>query len=660
MSWIQAAPAFLVTGLLLFLPGLAVVSAGGARGLSRWASAVPVTFSIAGVSAIALELLSIPFTWLSFGATTLLLTGGVGAVRWFLLRRRSVPVLSFAAQPQPRPAHFSPQVMAAATVLALITAAGLIGARLLTSIRTPETIAQLFDNVFHLNATAIIHESGVGSSLTLGNLTPDSHAFYPAAFHDIAAIVMGLGVGDVAVTLNAVSILMSAVVWPLSLVYLMTRLFGNRVDVVIMTCVLASAFAAFPYRLFSFGVLYPFLAGLTMLPVLTALIVEFFGATRIRPVPLWSAVWMLLAVAPGIALTHPSVVVASLVFAAPFVLARVITVARQRHESVHAKPLLILGALYLLGTIITFIVIRPPLSSAPWTPFQNYREAIGSIVTASPGTAAVAWVLVPLVLAGIIAAARRPAQLWPTAALFVIGAVMYFASAATDNSTMRDLLSGVWYRDPERLAALFVIASLPLMLTGALAITHWIRVILRRRRGADHRLLAVAVVAVLVVLGGLRGPLPQGQQWMSESFGNAGVFSLLDPDERLLLEQVDVHVPEDGVVVGNPRTGASLSPAFANRATLAPHIYGERTSDEQYLLEHWDEAGEDPLVCPIIQRLSAFWALDFGSKDVQGVKIAPLPGTDLANRDETTDITLLAQVGSAALYEATACNPPAN
>lgn len=656
-SWSEALPVFVAAAAVLFLPGGAVAAAGGARGYRLCALAAPLSFSLAGTSAIILEMARLPFNVWTFAAVSALVVAVTFGVRRGALRSRVSHAHPFDARrsapkrPRSRAVHF-------AAAAGLLIAAGLIGSRLLIAIGGPREIAQLFDNVFHLNATAIIHHTGNGSSLTLGNLTEASAGFYPAAFHDIAAVVMGIGPGDVAAVLNAVSILLACVVWPISLTFLTTRLFGMRPDVLIFTGIVSGSLAAFPYRMLSFGVLYPFLAGLAMLPILVALLVEMFGRSHASRTPLLGVLVALAGITPGIALTHPSVLIAGAIFGTPFA---VDLLLRHRRPSPARTGPIAVGSAYLVAATVVFIFVRPTLDTAPWEPGQDYRQAIGSIATVSPGIGAIAWAMAALLAFGLAASARRPKRLWPIVAMFGIAAIVYFCAAAVTSPSLRDLASGVWYRDTERVGALLAVAAAPLLVAGAIAATKVLRRHVTSHIGpiSVQRSLAIAVVAAFLLVASLFGPLPQAQEWIRQSFGHDGK-ALLSDDERSLMSHVRELVPENGVVVGDPLTGASLTPAFAGRAAIAPHVFGARTPAEAYLLQHWEDAGIDPEVCPLISELNAYWAIDFGSNGVYRGQISELPGTeDLAARagrpGSGSAITEIARVGDAALYEATAC-----
>lgn len=661
-SWLEALPVMMAAAVVLFVPGGLVAAAAGARGYRLWALATPLSFTLAGVSAIAVAVIGVPFSITAFAIAVGISVAITLAVRVALRGRSWLSTHPFdegreTSADLPAPARWSVRV---AVAVAIALSATMIGYRIITAVGAPSEIAQLFDNIFHLNATAIIHQTGNGSSLTLGNLTEASAGFYPAAFHDLAAMVMGLGAGDVTVVLNAVSIILASVVWPLSMTFLATRLFGVRVDVIVLTAIVSASLAAFPYRMLSFGVLYPFLAGLALLPVVVALIVEFFGRSRAPRASLAGIVAALAVIAPGVALTHPSVLIAAALFGSPFA---VDFLFRSGRSSRTRRWAVTLGAAYLGATAAVFLLIRPTLDTAPWQPSQDYRQAIGSIVTVSPGTGAIAWAMAALLALGLAATARRTRALWPALGVFAIGAVIYFGAAAVTHAGLRDLVSGVWYRDTERAGALLVVGAAPLLVAGGLALTRFCAREVSRVPAIGWGRLAGSISTVMVagvlLVASAFGPLPQAQEWIRQSFGHDGQ-ALLTDDERALMTSVHELVPTDGVVVGDPFTGASLTPAFAQRTALAPHAFGQRTADEAYLLAHWDEAGTDPKVCPLIAKLNAYWALDFGTYGVYRGQTSILPGTDDAAeiaREQSADstVTEIARRGDAALFEATAC-----
>ncbi|SDQ79390.1 DUF6541 family protein [Microbacterium sp. cf332] len=655
-DWFGVWPVILLTIATVFLPGAVLVSAAGARGLDRLGLAAPTSFGLAGVVAVAAGLIGLPFTPVTFAIATLVTAVVALLVRLFLRRRlpeRAAPV---------RPRRARGGVVTGVVVLAAAIAipAVLIGRRVLRAFGGPENIAQLFDNVFHLNAVKHIAETQSGSSLTLGNLTEASRGFYPAAMHDLTAVVVQLGDFAVPTAANAMALVIAAAVWPISMIFLVTRVFGVRPAPILLAGVLSSAFGAFPLLLMSWGLVAPLITATAMLPVAVALLIQAFGRDSRRGQSRWTAVLALVPVSAGMALTHPSTIVAASVIASPFVIARIVADVRG-HDDARRLRLLVSGA-YLLGTVAAFVVARPDLGAAEWSAVESTTASVGAVVTSAPLGLAPTWAVTVLVALGAVVVVRSPRRWWPLLAGYLGVGLLYIVVASFADGPLRDAFSGVWYRDTPRIAALMPVATIPLAVLGGLAVVHGATTLttrLARRRGLPLRRPARIALAVGTVLAVVFVPLSQGNQLREAESLVRYVYTysddarLISPEERELLEEVDAYVPADGVVVGDPGLGASLVYVYSDRTPLAPHIFGLRSPDEDLLLTRWDRVGREPAVCEAIEELNAYWALSFPGLDALG-RPAELPGlTDF----DAPGIREVARVGDAVLYEATACGP---
>ncbi|WP_424447258.1 DUF6541 family protein [Microbacterium arborescens] len=653
-DWFGVWPVILLTAVTVLLPGAVLVSAAGARGFDRLGLAAPTSFGLAGVIAVAAGLVGIPFTPVTFAIATLVLALAALTVR--LVMRRRLPKRDDGAHP-PRARVVMGAIVFAA---AIAVPAALIGRRVLRAFDGPENIAQLFDNVFHLNAVKHIAETQSGSSLTLGNLTEASRGFYPAAMHDLTAIVVQLGDFAVPTAANAMALIIAAVVWPVSIIFLITRLFGSRPAPILLAGVLSSAFGAFPLLLMSWGLVAPLITATAMLPVAVALLIQAFGRESRRGQRRWAAVIALVPVSAGMALTHPSTIVAASVIAVPFVVARI--VADLHSIDGGRRPRLLVSAAYVLGTIAAFVIARPDLGAAEWSAVESTTASVGAVVTSAPLGLAPTWAVTVLVALGAIVVVRSPRRWWPLLAAYLAGGALYIVVASFDDGPLRDAFSGVWYRDTPRIAALMPVATIPLAVLGGLAVVHAgtaLTARLARRSGRPLRRPARVALAVSAALAVVFVPLSQGNQLREAESLVRYVYTysddarLISPEERELLEEVDAHVPADGVVVGDPGLGASLVYVYADRTPLAPHIFGLRSPEEDLLLTRWDRVGRDPKVCDAVEELNAYWALSFPGLDALG-RPAELPGlTDL----DAPGIREVARVGDAVLYEATACGP---
>jgi hypothetical protein len=429
----------------------------------------------------------------------------------------------------------------------------------------------------------------------------------------------------------------------------------------------------------AFGVLYPNHAAIALLPAVLGLLIEALGMSRTRPSSPLPALLALAFTVPGLALSHPSTAVALLGFGGPVVVGRLVKSFLDAREgrTVRPRPGLWLAftVVYVGVTAAAWTVVRPSLDFAPWTPFQSNARAIGEILGSAPMGATTAWALLVLTIIGLYVIARQLRRYWWVAAMYAVGGVLYMVVSSWSLGTFRTFLTGVWYNDSFRLAALLPVVTLPVIVLGAewlvwrfrmlfeLASSRASRPLSRRAFRAEGlarrlppRTKTAATWAFLLVMGLATqgGTLAGVQDRIHAVFATTEDSELLTADEIALLEQVDELVPASDVIVGNPRTGSSLVYAFSNRLPLAPHIFGERTDAEQTLLDHWDEAAYNTSVCPAIEELRAYWALDFGKREiVPGAE--PFIGLRDLIDESAPGVEIVASEGQARLFRVTAC-----
>jgi hypothetical protein len=685
MTWWQTGPTLAGTILIFFVPGLAILAAGGVRRLNLICLAAPVSFSLASVLGIALERFNLPFnpaTYLGAGAAAAVLAF-VGRTLW--LRRRSSHLadrdrgvlgangaVPMAASRQ----RLWPLLVAASVSIP----AAIVTYRYVKGFGHPDSLSQTFDNVYHLNAIRHIANTQDGSSLSLGNLTDASTGFYPAAMHDLMALVFMFGGSSVMEVVNVGTIVIGAIIWPLSCIFLVTRIVGNQATAILCAGVLSAGFSSFPYLMVAFGVLYPNHAAIALLPVALGLVIEVLGLARCRPSSFWAPLIALALVGPGLVLAHPSALVALIGFSTPPVLARLILSWRSYRRGKETVRALLLWtaatSVYVAFGLVVWILIRPSLAAAPWTPFQSNARAIGEILASAPMGTTAAWVMLGLTIIGTYVVARRLGQYWWVLGMYAVGGALYVIVSAWTLGDFRTFWTGVWYNDSFRLAALLPVVTLPVAVMGAQWVTWRVRalcdyLVLNGRtdpgklgplvRPVAARLPAVtgivASVGLVLALGAAAqgGTLSNVQQRLNTIFETTSNSYLLTTDETALLHAVPEIVPATDLVVANPRTGGSLVYAISDRRTLAPHIFGNRTPDEQYLLDHWDEAAYNDKVCPIVKKLKAYWALDFGDFEVVPGDEPFIGLRDLGNVS-VPGVEAVKTEGKVHLYRVTACD----
>jgi len=678
MIYADLAPLVFAAILVLMVPGLLVSWAAGARGWVLAGSAGPVSVSIISVTAILTG-----FAGLPWGMVVILAVSAVLAAAIFVLRRLLPARLRNHGAPVPAghgaghglllgygPRHWAGIVLGWFAVgvvfLVLFWRMGQIFGGI-------ENISQTFDNVFHLNAVRYIVDTGNASSLRVSGFTSSTGmgGFYPAAWHDVASLTQQVTGSTIPAAVNATNVAISALLWPLSCLLLATAVFGKRRMVVVSAAAFSAGFSSFPYLMLDFGVLYPNLLSIALLPASIGLAALALRAARGLVLPTVSA-WILgLGSLPGLALAHPSQMLALLAWTYPAIL--VAAVALFRHwRSRFGVPraagvVLIALAGYTAALLVAWKLIRPNEAQSTWQPIQGLAQAFGQALTSAPQGRPIPWLIFALTLAGIWAMLRQRRHLW-LLMMFGISCVMFIVVSGYPFGTLRTWFGGVWYNDPFRLAALLPVAALPVAVLGVVWLTDLVHGAVRSRLAegkapafaawtTGSRATVASAVAGVLVFTGLLG-LSQGGTVSASVASAAGSYALtpaarlVDTNEMILLRRVAAEIPADNTVVSSPWTGASMVYAIADRKSLTPHIFSEFGADTSAILNRLNQAGEDPAICDIVRRLKTYYVLDFGTREIHGY-VHTMPG--LVGMATDPDFTLVDSEGDAKLYKVTAC-----
>lgn len=657
MSWLDASWTLAVALFVLLVPGAAAALLARMRGFTVLAAAAPL--SLAGLTATSMAAIVLPVSWtpvvwLVSVAALLVLAAVLGLVS----RRRSAPQSASpgdAAGPAPRPRRreWLPFV-------ALGVAVALIVPRLMISLIGPDEISQTFDNIYHLNAVRYVLDTG-----TIAPTQQLIAGFYPSLWHALTATVAMLSGASIPVAVNAVSVVVCGVVWTTSCVWLARQLAGDRMTVVLAAGVLSAALPAFPLLMLDFGVLYPNTLSISLLPAVLAALVSVTGAARgVQPPPLvrWA---LLIALVPTVALAHPSTLIAFFWIGIWPALDGLVRWVAGRARARASWPVTILGiagwgAAWAVAVAV-LIVARPTPQQAFWQAAFRGRDAVAHVAGNGFVGAPINVAVSVLMFAGVLAVLVYWRRLWWLVAAWLTLAFVYAACVADILPGWRYALTGTWYSDAFRIAALMPAVVVPLAALGAGGLVALVARLARSAERARGGVVAVTAGVVLVAAA-VATQLSPG---LAASVASTRTIYAIGPDspllttqERALLDRLDEHVPADEVTVGSPWTGTSLAYALSDRQALVPHIYADLDNvlppDTATVVQRLDQAFDDPEVCAAVERTRAFWVLDFGPREIHN---GDHPYVGLDDIAEIGVAELVDSEGDAArLYRVTACD----
>lgn len=645
--------------LLLAAPGIAATAVLRVRLMP--AIAVGSSGLVATIAAVAVvaELVGIPFgPWVAGVA----LIGAGGVIAGLARRRRS---------PRGRVLRESVPVViawvAAIAVLAIVAGPTMASGAL----------SQTYDGVFHLNSVARIVQTGDASSFTMYLMTnpEDDVEFYPGAWHALAALLPQVGLPVVAST-AATWLAVAAAVWLPGIAWLAATILPaeRRTWGTVVALVLGALSVGFPYLLLDWGTLYPSGLAYSLLPVGVVLLIRLL---RVAPDPrghgglldvgiavLWVAAAMF---------AHPRSLVTLAVVAVPIVAIAVIRGLRWLARRPGGRRLVVLVCVLgaaLVGGVATagslfvlryFGVEARPVSDrlnggparASETPVDAILQVLGQSPVISP-----AEIVVPasigfaaLVVLGLVLAARRAELRWITVAFLLLG-ILYVAAASSDSDVAK-ILTGLWYKDKFRLASALPLVAIP---AAALAATTLIAVLRRRVASVPRRAILLGLGSGLVILSALPAVAA-----MNDALGK--IFhvtaekngALLDAAELRLLERLPELLPADAVVAGNPWNGSSLSWAVGGVPSLYPHLSGRWGADRDLVAARLDTAASDPEVCAALDRLGVDYLLHSEGM-LNGGDATALYFAGVDRAASAPGFTEIARDGGTALYRIDACD----
>lgn len=655
MTWFDALPPIAVAALLLFALGAPFAAAIGARGVVFLGLSAGGSVAVVAGSSLAAPMLGLSWT-LAVPASLAALLAAVG----LLVRRFTIH------SPRTAGEWGRPLLGAAAGI---VVGGVLIGRAVIGGIGAPDNPSQTYDGVFHLNAIQWILDQGDASPLHMVMTTPaSSTGFYPSVWHAFASLVVQLTGVEPVVAANAMMVVMACLLWPVAAVFLVRAVVGRRPLVLAIGGALSAAFAAFPATLVWFGVLYPNLLAICVLPIALGAL-----AFAMRPSVVGDAApgsagvgdltrfgwWGVVAmVVGGMTLAHPNALFSLFVLSAPLVIETTVRFVAA-HRSTGLRVAAIAGALAVFA-VETVLWTRFGTTDNGWVPNRSFFVSIVEALTNGPMEITIGIVVTILVTLGVIGVFQRRTPIWLVAAYGL--SVLFFAIAnGGPEGQLRTALTGLWYNDSFRLAAILPVTAVPLATVGLVLLVEWTTRGIRRLlpAGAPPERIrlatvgATALVLVVAVAGTQFGGVARSQGHIADAYRIQEGSPVLSPDERAIFDDVARLTPDDAVIAGNPWTGSALVYAYADRAVLFPHLGG------RYPEAYWDVAeglaDGDPAACAAATELGVGYVLDFGDRFVfRFDRRAELyPG--LTSLNDPSALTLLAERGSAKLYEVTGC-----
>lgn len=498
---------------------------------------------------------------------------------------------------------------------------------------------QEFDNVHHLNSIRAFVDSGIWSSLSSTlypvNITDfpapfSSGAFYPSAWHCVAALMVNaLGV-PIAVGANAANFLFVAVVFPTGMFLLLSKLFPENRAAVFFGAFVALAFATFPWKLLAWGPLYPNLAAFSLLPAALSLFISASDAELDRRKRFFAGA-LFFAALVAFAFTQPNAAFTAGVVLLPLciqLVARFAGATSFPKGVSRAVRVAVACGLFVAAVAAAWVVLyRAPfmggVTSYSWPAFADFSQAIANVLFVGSKETLPQTALGVVVLIGFIGALARKECRW-IACSYVVLCVLYVTTASFDGP-LKQLLTGFWYTDALRLAANMAIVAVPLAALGLYGVYAALRRLLKAAFGRmeRHRPAAYAVACVVAIGfaavnfypfyppdedGSATSAFGAEKNFLHMAYGLGGV-KMYGPEEMEFIEEVKSIVPADAVVLNEPNDGTTFAYGIDDLNVYYRYVSSYGGSDEsdvsKTVRRSLDVIAFDPSVAKAVEAIGA-------------------------------------------------------
>ena len=455
----------------------------------------------------------------------------------------------------------------------------------------------------------------------LGDAAPSpshSSSFYPTGWMCIAAMITDIANTTVAMSENAANSLFMGLVYPVGVCLLGCVLLPKGKWELVLGSALALAFGSYPWGMFNFGPVYPNVAGNAFVPAVVACFI-LLAKSRCGRQAAGLAI-AFIGSSMGMALTHPNAVFAVAVILAPYVVWMGYRYSgkwdfAKRHMLVRILiACLVAGAIALIWwALYSSSIFASVVSFEGWSAFASKKKVVYDLLVFSLRKTHMQPMLALLTYVGVAYTLRHREYLWLTFSL-VIAEAMFAVNACTDGFA-KSLLTGFWYADAYRVSAVLAMTALPMTFFGIRAILN---VILKYAEGsvgeegasaikgrhakgtsdadmvADKSTLsdsdnvrqtskrdawahspkaAIAMVLFVMIMLGITycpNVTVPGRGHVETAFGHivgltahnfdtSRMGDVLNPDERVFLQQVKQVVPEGELILNHPYDGSAFA-----------------------------------------------------------------------------------------------------
>ncbi len=431
----------------------------------------------------------------------------IGAIGWLLRKRKKVALHEAMADTANAGNSFA--IAGLYVVLGLAVAAYAF----LSVIGSPNQFCTEIDNAFHLNEVYAMASTGQFSAFSIsvfptvaGYESASSGSFYPALWHVVAAVLLNTVAASAPIAENASNLVFVAVAFPLGMWAFLSSVFGSNKTAILAGSLTCVCFFDFPWRLLTWGILCSNLAAFAMIPAALAIFVAL-AKSQDRAAERLKLALLLVVASICLVLLQPNAIFSCVVLLAFFAVSQIL------HGEAFCGFVIKDGHRIWLAALFALVCIgfwafaynssfMQGVLSVNWAHISSKMQGIFNILLLSYCDGPANPIMAVFVLIGAVSAFRNKELRWLVFA-YVLCAAIHYSTASTE-SILKHILSGFWYTDANRTAALCTLGAIPLAALGLACILDFCKAHAAHLSKPDHncsyRKTAGAVSLVVATL----------------------------------------------------------------------------------------------------------------------------------------------------------------
>lgn len=539
----------------------------------------------------------------------------------------------------------------------------------------PDNFLQVYDNSFHLSVIQSMRRSSsysilsVGSYLEAGSevFAPNTNAgFYPAAWHIVAALVARVFNISVMEAINLTNFAFAAILFPLGVQSLMAVLSNDDVQKGICAAVVTLASTAFPWALLYWGPVYSNFAAFCLIPTVASVFIWFLRSFEERHSVCatdFSASMALFIGVAALVFLQPNAVFTLGVFLVPSIVACLGAIIERWLLNVKllsdrfaycASRGIVLLAVAVIWFAMTKASFLQGVIHFRWPPFTYFIDAVWRAFSFSFNENTPCILLAFFVVLGSLCALGN--RLYRGYFLVFLFSVMLFIVDATQDGFIRHFLTGFWYTDQYRVAAMVSLFSIPLSALGLDFILGKVHDAFSVPDGVDclGNYLPQFFCVILIVCGLF---WPESVNPAVSYYSPTGfirsvfnyMYSINDVDNNLTSDELAFlgkvkQIAGDDLIINNPHDGSVYGYAVSDLNLMYRmfSLLGKGETETSKQIRHsFNRISYDSAISRDVKQTDAKYllVLDFDESGREGIDMPGFHKSDWAGIDSVDDST---------------------